>query len=313
MAKTAAGAKWEACEMNVHQLRIVLEVVKAGSISKAAANLFMSQPNASSNIRALEKELGFDIFVRASSGITLTPQGVRFMEHVRRILSEVSRMEELGHGEPSYSLHVGMSSFSPMADPFVRLCAEYSALGRADLSCVNVACSVGLTAISNMELDIMVGLLSFDEAEGALRNAANRNLSATHVKRVPVIINVREGHPLIKKGELNLSGLSAYPYVEYSQFPDAFNVTSKAVESICGYRYRILVDERDTRCRIVGASDAFSIGCNLSEAHRRRYNIVSFPLPSFEANIYSFIRHDDRRRPEIRRYMELLGEELERL
>ena len=52
--------------MNLLHLKYAIEVAKTSSITKAAENLFMGQPNLSRAIRELEENLGFDIFRRTS-------------------------------------------------------------------------------------------------------------------------------------------------------------------------------------------------------------------------------------------------------
>ncbi|HOA80402.1 MAG TPA: LysR family transcriptional regulator, partial [Defluviitaleaceae bacterium] len=56
--------------MNLLHLRYALEVEKTRSISKAAENLLMSQPNLSRAIKELEESLGITIFKRTSKGIS---------------------------------------------------------------------------------------------------------------------------------------------------------------------------------------------------------------------------------------------------
>ena len=55
--------------MNTNHIAILLEVESCRSISKAAQNLYMSQPQVSNIIRNLEEENGFPIFVRTRSGV----------------------------------------------------------------------------------------------------------------------------------------------------------------------------------------------------------------------------------------------------
>ena len=52
--------------MNTLHLKYALEVERSGSISQAAQNLFMAQPNLSKAIRDLESDLGYQIFKRKS-------------------------------------------------------------------------------------------------------------------------------------------------------------------------------------------------------------------------------------------------------
>ena len=51
--------------MNLSHLKYVLEVGKTNSITRAAHNLYMGQPNLSKAIKELENEIGITIFKRA--------------------------------------------------------------------------------------------------------------------------------------------------------------------------------------------------------------------------------------------------------
>ena len=61
--------------MNLLHLKYVVEISKTGSISKAAENLYMGQPNLSRAVRELEEEVGITIFNRTARGITVTAEG----------------------------------------------------------------------------------------------------------------------------------------------------------------------------------------------------------------------------------------------
>ena len=64
--------------MTLQQLQSVAEVARAGSISEAARRLFLSQSRLSESVRALEEELGVQIFERSNRGIVTTPRGRSF-------------------------------------------------------------------------------------------------------------------------------------------------------------------------------------------------------------------------------------------
>ena len=58
--------------MNLLHLKYVIEVAKAGSISKAANNLYMNQPHLSKTIKDLEENMQIIIFERTSKGVVPT-------------------------------------------------------------------------------------------------------------------------------------------------------------------------------------------------------------------------------------------------
>jgi DNA-binding transcriptional LysR family regulator len=80
---------------NLLHLRYAVEVEKTGSISKAAENLYMSQPQISKAIREIESSLGIEIFYRTSKGVVPTPKGEAFLNYARNILMQMKEMEAL--------------------------------------------------------------------------------------------------------------------------------------------------------------------------------------------------------------------------
>ena len=76
--------------MTLQQLRYLAAIVECNlNISAAAQKLHTSQPGVSRQIRVLESELGFELFVREGRALKrLTQQGQRVVERAQRILRE---------------------------------------------------------------------------------------------------------------------------------------------------------------------------------------------------------------------------------
>lgn len=60
--------------MNILHVKYAVEVAKTLSISKAAENLYTTQPNLSRAINELESHIGITIFRRMSKGVAVTPE-----------------------------------------------------------------------------------------------------------------------------------------------------------------------------------------------------------------------------------------------
>ena len=69
--------------MTLQQLRYVVSVAEAGSITVAAKALYISQPSLSNAIRDVEAEVGLTIFVRSRTGVSLTNEGMEFLGYAR--------------------------------------------------------------------------------------------------------------------------------------------------------------------------------------------------------------------------------------
>ena len=81
--------------MNVLFFKYVIEVERTRSISQAAENLFMAQPNLSKAIKEMEDTLGFNIFERSSKGVIPTMQGKEFLVYARNIVSQLEKIESI--------------------------------------------------------------------------------------------------------------------------------------------------------------------------------------------------------------------------
>ena len=81
---------------NTQQLQYLIEIERTRSISQAAANLYVGQPNLSRLLKDTEENLGFPIFERTRKGVRPTEKGVQFLAHARNMLRELDYIERLG-------------------------------------------------------------------------------------------------------------------------------------------------------------------------------------------------------------------------
>lgn len=81
-------------EQNLSQYRIFYEVAKTGNISKAAKDLYISQPAISKAIGKLEDSLNTVLFTRNSRGVQLTDEGQILFEHTRTAFEELAAGEQ---------------------------------------------------------------------------------------------------------------------------------------------------------------------------------------------------------------------------
>ena len=81
--------------MNLTHLRYMVEVERQGSITKAAAALYMGQPNLSKAIKEMEIEVGIPIFKRSAKGVVPTEKGQEFLQYAKAIIVQMDKMESL--------------------------------------------------------------------------------------------------------------------------------------------------------------------------------------------------------------------------
>jgi len=100
-------------EQTLAQYRIFYTVATIGNISRAADELYISQPAISKSIRKLEEALDTILFLRSSRGVTLTEEGELLYQHVKTAFESITfgeerikKYHELGMGH----LKIGTSS-----------------------------------------------------------------------------------------------------------------------------------------------------------------------------------------------------------
>ena len=103
--------------MNTECIESFLAVVKYGSISKAAASLYISQPTLSRRITELEKELGTSLLIRqrGRSRVELTPQGRSFYSLSEKWLSLLNATKSIDQPQPFETL--GLFCAHTLASP----------------------------------------------------------------------------------------------------------------------------------------------------------------------------------------------------
>ena len=91
-------------ELEIRHLRLVAGIADAGSMTRAAGQLHLTQSALSHQLRDIESRLGTPLFTRLGRSMVLTEPGRRVLDAARRVLGEVQRAEEdvrrlAGHGE----------------------------------------------------------------------------------------------------------------------------------------------------------------------------------------------------------------------
>src|SRR5207249_5983723 len=97
--------------LDIRHLRYFLAVAQAGSFSRAADRLGISQPSVSQQMRDLEAGLRVPLFQRRGKRILLTPRGLIFQEHARAFLHQLENFLQELNSEPGQlrgELHLGV-------------------------------------------------------------------------------------------------------------------------------------------------------------------------------------------------------------
>lgn len=193
--------------MTTRQILFFLSLARCGSFTKAADELFMTQPGLSYAIKQLEAELGVPLFNRGDKGVALTRYGETFLPYAERIVNNINAATE---------------AIAEMKNPLAGV--------------VNVACIVTLTfdVIPNILRDFYDGgerdgievrltaLQTTAEVNDGLRNGkadlsfgydAIENAESLRICEQELVLVVPHDHRLAGTAEVSLSEISGEPMV----------------------------------------------------------------------------------------------------
>ena len=110
--------------MDLKQLQFFVTCAQAGSFSDAAKILYSTQSSVSKVIKALEDNLGMQLFERLPRGIRLTVQGQKVYRYACRITNEVEVLENMSANGMTKWIRISMNPSSWFADQFVNFYNE---------------------------------------------------------------------------------------------------------------------------------------------------------------------------------------------
>jgi DNA-binding transcriptional LysR family regulator len=94
--------------ITIKHLRIFCEVAKTKSMSKAAENLFISQPSVSTKLQEIEKYYNVTLFQRHSKTLGISEEGKIFYEQAKKILDELDNLDNIFfHNRHEITIRIG--------------------------------------------------------------------------------------------------------------------------------------------------------------------------------------------------------------
>ncbi|NCB04392.1 MAG: LysR family transcriptional regulator [Clostridia bacterium] len=252
--------------MTFEQLKVVLEIAKTGSINQAAQNLFLTQPALSKSLRALERELGQDIFYRSHSGAVLTPYGELFVKSAENVIKNLSIIRDMAHEEESWYYHslsvaTGPTRFSGAA--FSRVVSRHYQ-SAVKLSHICSSASESYANVLNRSADIGVVTITTLIKNECMIDFANNEIEYVPLRQFDPCITVGEDSPLFSYAgdTLPLSELRDLSLFSVFEHNSLFQRMNKQEAEALGARYS--VDFRDSRAAISDSIRRDEFRCNLA-------------------------------------------------
>lgn len=187
--------------MELRTLRSFLAVAHEGNVTRAARQLHITQPALSRQLSELEREMGCELLVRESRGVTLTEQGMLLRKRAEEIVSLADRAErELRAPSAAVEGDVWVGGGESRAMSHVAQVAKTIAAKHPGV-CLRIHSGNGADVIERVDK----GLLDFGIVFGDMPNRRYETLRLPHEDRWGVLM--RRDHPLAHRESLALNEL----------------------------------------------------------------------------------------------------------
>lgn len=222
--------------MDIQQLRYVIEVEKSSSITRAAKNLFMGQPNLSKAIKELELEIGVTIFRRTPKGVEPTRDGIQFLQYARGILSQMDELENLykTHQQQMFKLTLSAPRATYISTTFARFLNASLKDNNQTSSSLNIHyketnAHTVIQDVSIGESDLGIIRYQKDHESYFLSLLKEHGLHYECIGAFTMCLMMHKDHPLATYKTISFNDLDAYIEILHGDFQDP-HVTFNAVK-----------------------------------------------------------------------------------
>ena len=296
--------------MNTQQLIIAAAVAKNRSISKAARELYLSQPHVSQQIRALEEEVGFAVFARSNQGIAVTARGEELLRRGQVILEEAGAIAALAGGEEPCRLSVMAPASLRAERAFARLCEECRERHPLLLQLKRGGWGEAVEQLGRGAVDTAVVLCPpRDSAAGQAALLERRQIARTPLGRQPFALTVAREHPLAE-GPLTPERLLEYPCILYGGLGQLEGYFPADYRCCLAAARRIEVEDREVRLRLATEQVGYLVGIPLHPSQLEGYRLVSRELPGAGCEMALLCRRERAQDSVARRFAQLVCEEM---
>jgi transcriptional regulator, LysR family len=246
--------------MNIQQLRYVVAIANSGTFREAAEKMYVSQPSLSISMRDLEKELGFKIFRRTSSGTFLTRRGMEFYEKAQELVKgfDVFQNQYANPEEEKKEFSISSQHYDflpPLITQFSVLYPENKDFRIFESTTVQILDEV---AQGHSELGIIY--LNKQNTKGIMQRVDKLGLEVVDLIPFQTHIYLRKGHPLAKKESLVMEDLAHLPTVRFTQEKDEYLYYSENFVDTSSSSQLFNVTDRATLNGILERTDAYATG-----------------------------------------------------
>jgi len=276
--------------MNILHMKYAIEVANTRSMSKAAENLYTSQPNLSRAIKSLESELKIKIFKRSSKGLEITIDGEEFLLYAKTALAQIKRIESIyeTRNEKRLRLSVSVPRASYFSYAFSEFAKELDDESSAEIVYKETNSMRTILNVAKEEYDL--GIVRYQSAFEKYFSTLfeEKKLNFEVLNQFTYVMAVSKNNPLANKPDIVAEDLASCIEITHGDpyVPSLPLIDVKRAELSEFSRKRIMVFERGVQFTLLEqVPNTFMWVSPIPQDLLDKYNLVERKCP-FNAKIY---------------------------
>lgn len=202
--------------MRLNQLEYFIKVVECGSITKAAQELYLSQPSLTKAVSGLEAEYDLKQFDRTAKGLKLTPEGRDFLEYAKSVVESSQALDRtFGNKQNNFSIQrlaVASQQFDFIYDILLLLYKENSdQLLQIDLKENDRGEIVEM--VEECKADIGILVLSEEDSKSFRSELQSKDLDMYLLDRSTIYVSMGPKSSLYNRKEVNVEEAGKYLHI----------------------------------------------------------------------------------------------------
>jgi DNA-binding transcriptional LysR family regulator len=199
------------------QLECFLAVARLGNLSRAAEEMFLTQPTLTARLKGLEEEVGEQLFVRTSRGMRLTEAGKAFVPYAERSVGSfeegrrhLAELREASGGRLVLGASPGVGTYA-LPGLLERFTAAYP--------------KVSVSVRTGHSEDILEMTLREDVQLGLTREMRHPEIESLHLYEDELVLVVDPGHRFTKRGSADLAEIGEEQLIFFDHDSSYFEQT----------------------------------------------------------------------------------------
>ncbi len=246
--------------MTLNQLKYAIEIEKKGSVNEAAKCLFVSQPSLTSSLKSLEQEVGFDIFMRSTSGMALTVKGEEFLGYAKSVVEqyEILDAKYISKENVKRTFHVSTQHYTFAVNAFINVIKEYG-MDEFEFEVHETKTYDVIDNVRNQRSEIGVLYMNSYNSTVLKKMLSDADLTFSPLFNCSIYVYMSKKNPLAKKKIVTLDDLEPYPCMAFSQGEHNSFYFAEEVLSTYDYKKQIKVSDRATMLNLMVGINGYTL------------------------------------------------------